>query len=213
MGTVAKAPANTGGDFKPAPSGNHLAVCVGVIDLGTQFSKGYQGAEDTWKQQLMLRWELVDELRDDGTPFVISRRLTNSLHEKAGLRAILESWRGKPFTEGELAGFDVANVLGVPCRITVVHKPRQDGQGVYANVAGVAPLGKRDSIPEPTNIPLYFSLDDGRTPEQADLPEWLCVLIRQSRELAGTVPPPAKGDPSNVDGAEDEDEDKPKPRF
>ena len=127
MGTVARVPDSSGGGT-PAPEGNHLAVCVGVIDLGTQYSKFY----DTWKPKVMIQWELSDELMGDGRPFVISRRFTLSLHENAGLRKILNSWRGRPFTPEEAAGFDIAKVLGKPGMVNVVHEPKEGGGGVFA---------------------------------------------------------------------------------
>ena len=40
MGLIARD--SGGGDYKPAPAGNHIARCVQVIDLGTQVVE-YQG--------------------------------------------------------------------------------------------------------------------------------------------------------------------------
>ena len=56
---------NDGGDFTPAPAGNHIAICFGVVDLGTQHSEAF-----TWKDKhvpasdkptIMLMWELPNE--------------------------------------------------------------------------------------------------------------------------------------------------------
>jgi hypothetical protein len=66
----------------------------------------------------------------------IGSKFTLSLHEKASLRKILQSWRGKAFTPEELKKFDVTTILGKPCLITVTHEPK-DGGGVYANVGAV----------------------------------------------------------------------------
>ena len=110
MGLMAKD--SGGGDYTPPPQGTHPAVCCAVIDLGTQHSELY----DKWQQKVLLGWELdADPPRDDGAPHTAWRRFTLSLHQKAGLRAVLEAWRGKNFTGEELAGFDLATVAGKGC--------------------------------------------------------------------------------------------------
>ena len=86
-----------GGSFTPVPAGSHLAVCYRIIDLGTQ--KVVFQNENKFLRKVMVSWELPDEKMDDGRPFVISKRYTWSMHEKATLRKHLEAWRGKGFSE------------------------------------------------------------------------------------------------------------------
>jgi len=124
---IVKEPEST---FEPAPAGMHLAVCVDVVDLGVV--ETHFGA----KAQMRLVWQL-DERMDDGKPYVVMQRYKPSLHEKAKLRQHLESWRGRPFTRDELAGFDLENLIGVPCQINVVHKETE--RAVYANIAAITP--------------------------------------------------------------------------
>jgi hypothetical protein len=50
-----------------------------------------------------------------------------SLNEQANLRSILEGWRGKAFSEEELAGFDIAALLGKPCLVDIEHKAKRNG--------------------------------------------------------------------------------------
>jgi hypothetical protein len=195
MGTVAKLSGT--GQSKPAPAGNHVAVCVGVIDLGTQFVKGYQGQPDDWVYQVMLQWELSDALMDDGRPFMVSRRLRLSMHEMSGLRKILQSWRGGSFSEAEAREFDVKNVLGKPCMLNLVHKTSEKSGTVYANVDSISPLHKQIARPEPVNPLVYYAIEEG-DPEKAGLPEWVCKLIRQSKEFTGQSPasmPTTNGSP------------------
>ncbi len=123
--------------FKPAPAGVHQAVCVDVVDMGLM--------EVTWlgvtkkKPKLRVVWQ-IEELMEDGKPFIVQKRYTASLHEKAGLRKDLESWRGRAFTDAELDEFDVEKLLGVNCLLNVVHVVRE-GQ-TYANVSAVMPIQK-----------------------------------------------------------------------
>lgn len=180
MGTVAK---NSGGDFPKAPVGTHVARCYQVIDLGHQ-KIVWQGKEK-WQPKVMFTWELCGEPMEDGRPFAVSNRYTLSLAETSALRPALESWRGKPFTEAELEGFDVQNVLGAYCMLGVVHNS-VDGK-VYANVSAILPLPKGMAKPAPVNDNLYFDIE---TDDAAKLPEWLQKTIAKSREKSGEPAPP-----------------------
>ena len=57
-------------------------------------------------------------------PAAISKEFTLSLHERANLRRVLISWRGRQFTAEELGGFELANVLGANAMLNVVHNDR-----------------------------------------------------------------------------------------
>lgn len=166
-----------GGDFSPMPSGNHVAVCNMVVDLGKQRTVSQQYGEKI-KHQVWIRWETPDETIEwtdrDGNgrsgPRVIGKTYTVSLHENANLRADLESWRGRPFTSDELAGFDISKLLGVPCMVNVTHAEK--GGKTYANIAAVTPLPKalKENPPRATQ---GLILHDEDNDAYTDLPEWL----------------------------------------
>lgn len=137
----------TAGDsktFTPAPEGTHQAVCVDVIDKGLLPNRFKEG---TFQHKVDLAWQ-IDELRDDGKRFLVFKRYTLSLNEKANLRHDLESWRGRPFTEDELRGFDVESVIGANGLVNVQHNTR--GEKTYANVKTVMalPKGMQRMFPE-----------------------------------------------------------------
>lgn len=119
--------------FTPAPAGTHQAVCVDVIDKGMQDTKFGQ------KHKVDLAWQ-IGERRDDGKPYLVFKRYTLSINEKANLRKDLESWRGKAFTRDEEMQFDVESVLGANCLVNVQHN--QNGDKTYANVVAVMALPK-----------------------------------------------------------------------
>ena len=127
--------------YSPAPAGSHIATCTAVIDLGTQESN-FNG-EIKRQRKLMLTFELNEEagLRDDGKRYAISKRYTASLHEKSSLRKDLIAWRGRDFTPAELEGFEVNNVAGKTCMISVAHVEK--GGSTYANIVSImgAPRG------------------------------------------------------------------------
>jgi hypothetical protein len=128
--------------YSPAPAGSHIATCTAVIDLGTQESN-FNG-EIKRQRKLMLTFELNEEagLRDDGKRHAISKRYTASLHEKSSLRKDLIAWRGRDFSPEELLGFEVNNVAGKTCMISVAHVEKGGGS-TYANIVSImgAPKG------------------------------------------------------------------------
>jgi hypothetical protein len=136
MALIAKA-SGDGGGGTPAPEGAHQAVCVDVIDKG-MVESNFDG-KPKMQHKVSVCWQ-IDEKRDDGKRFLVYKRYTLSLNEKATLRKDLESWRGRAFTRDEEMGFDVETVIGANCLINVQHAKK--GDKTYANVVSVMPLFK-----------------------------------------------------------------------
>ncbi len=143
-----------GGNFQIAPAGNHLGICYQMVELGQLFDAKY----DKYSRKVLLGRELPMETMDDGRPFIVSNRFTASLGENAALRRQLESWRGRPFSAQELAGFDLKAVLGKPCMVNIVHK--QVGDKTYANITSITPLPKGMEVPAQQNANQVFEFGD-----------------------------------------------------
>lgn len=145
-----------GTDFEQPPIGTHVARCIKLIDIGTQQGE-YQG-KATYRRQVIIGWELPNELMSEGEhagkPFTVSRFYTASLGEKANLRADLKNWRGRDFTDEELAGFEAKNILGKPCMLSVTLNDKGK-----ARVTGVMALPKGTPVPDQFNESLFFSLE------------------------------------------------------
>lgn len=128
--------------FAPAPEGVHQAVCVDIEDLGLIKSPYLDDkGNEKWQHKVKVYWQ-IGELRQDGKRFVLSKRYTLSLHEKASLRHDLEAWRGRAFSEQELKGFDVESVKDANCLLNVQHRQNADKSRTYANVVSIMPLVK-----------------------------------------------------------------------
>lgn len=188
---IAKA---SGGDFQPAPTGTHLARCVGVIALGTQ-----QPGNPTFNAafKVLLVWELPDEMVGDKA-MTCHAEYGCFLGEKANLRHDLESWRGRPFTSQELDGFDVAQVLDVPCMISIIHKPSGKG-AVYAKVTAVSKLPKSMQPKPRVNELIHFEIEQGRDTTFAKLPKWIQDKIAKCDEWQQKAP----ADPGAMRAPED----------
>lgn len=182
MGTTAKA--SSGEGFEIPDAGAVVGRCYMVADLGTQ-DTSYKGVAKK-AHKILISWELAQKM-EDGRPFAISSRYTLSLFDQAILRQHLESWRGRGFTDEELNGFDVKNVLGHYCLLSVVHNT--EGDKTYANVKGIMPLPKGMEKPAPVNQDVYFDIDTG---DINTLPEWVQNVVKKSDEwkAKGTAPAP-----------------------
>jgi len=162
MPIIAKA---GGGSFAPAPAGTHSAVCCDVVDLGV-LEVNYAGKTKR-QHKITVIWQ-IGERRDDDKLFLLRKRYTLSLHEKASLRKDLESWRGRSFTPAELEGFDIETLLGVPCLLSVIHQAK-DGD-IFANISAIMRLPKGM---EALKVVDYVRVCD-REPTQAEptQPQW-----------------------------------------
>ena len=190
----------------PIPAGTHLAICVSVYDLGTQTDTVYERTN----QKILIGWELPNERttgeKDGETwdrPRMISRSYNASFNIKASLRKHLEAWRGRDFTETELAGFDLRNVLAKPCMLTVVNKTSAAGNQ-YAAIAAVAALEEGRPAPDPESPLVFFSMSGGDEEIPDGTPDWIKELIEASPEFQGAG---EVHDPAPEPAEEDDDDD------
>lgn len=182
-----------GTSFAPCPAGSYLARCARIIDLGTQ-ATDYQGQAKHARKVLISFAVLDDEVRrDNGEPYLLSKRYTASLHEKAGLRKDLASWRGRDFTPEELKGFDLRDILGKSAFVSVVEVAK-DGK-TFANIGALMRPPKGLADRHPLNEPLLL-WDMSATPEPdwqafAKLPPKLQAQIEASPEFKALRKPAA----------------------
>lgn len=167
-----------GSEFIPAPAGAHVARCIGCVSLGTQQPNNPQ-FNATFK--ILLIWELPDELLPNGQAMTVSKEMSCSLSEKANLRHMLESWRGRAFTREELAGFDVAQVIDVPCLLNVIHKQSAKGR-TYADVVAASKLPKNMAAKPRVNDLVHYEIEDGANDVFKALPEFIRKKIASSAE-------------------------------
>lgn len=177
MGLIAK----EGGSFELVPAGVYSAVCTRVIDLGLQHNMKFGKDE----HKVLIQFE-IDAKMTDGKPFMIGNRYTVSLGQKAHLRADLESWRGRPFTQAELDAFDLRAVLGAPAMLNVMHSP----DGKYSNIASIMPLPRGMQKLAPVGELLCFDTENWDEAVFQKLSDKLKERI-MARTVPGSAPPPA----------------------
>ena len=166
------------------PAGSYSARCYSMIHIGT-IEETFNG-ETKERNKVRITWELPNELitfnEERGEqPRVIAKEFTLSLHEKSTLRAFLESWRGKSFTDKEANSFDITNLLGVPCLLSITHKTSGNGK-TYANIASVSMLPKGMDCPEQINQNQEFTYDNFKEELFDSFPDFIKEKIVMSKE-------------------------------
>lgn len=167
-----------------------------MIDLGTH-DKIWEG-KSRKSHEIRISWELPLETADFGKgeqPFAVHKTYTLSLSEKANLRHDLETWRSRPFTEAELAEFDVSKVLGAACMVTVTHVEKKGSR--YANVTAVTAIPKGMVCPILVNPLVEFSLETHDETVFRSLPDFLKELIESSDEWKQQQEPPHEAPPED----------------
>jgi len=191
MAHQSKAP-DSDQDFEITPAGNHFARCCLVAYMGWHEHE-FQGKKNL-KPDMLFTFELCNTRNAEGKPFTISAFYTDSLHEKANMRRMLENWRGRAFSKEELRGFEINKVLDKPCLVSVVHKENKT-KDIKARIQAVCGVPKGTVVPELINPPLYYTVEQD-DPESCDilmLPEWIRKTLAKAVPAPGT--PPDKGPP------------------
>jgi len=174
------------GDFELMPQDTHMAVCYGVIDLGTQRAE-FQGKEKL-QHKIILLFEVPSctiEIDGEEHPMVISKEYSASTHEKSNLYKDLVSWRGRNLTPEEAADFDLTALAGKPCQIQVVHKKSAKGRD-YAFINAVIKFPNGVPPLRSVNDPIVYELTKDYI--HPDIPEWIQDKIKASLEFTGERP-------------------------
>lgn len=177
---------NSGGSsFTPIEAGNYPARCYQMIHIGT-IEENILGTVKKLNK-VRLTWELPTEMKEwkegEGEkPAIISKDFTLSMNEKATLRKMLASWRGKDFSEEEAKAFDVTKLLGVACLVNVIHKPSKDGSKTYAEIGSISPLPKGMTCDPQINPSAALSYDAFDSQLFESLPDFIKDKIKSSDE-------------------------------
>ena len=161
----------------PVEPGVYMAVCVGVVDLGEQYSEKFK----SYSNKVKFVWALPGEtIEIDGKQEErqLSKEFTISASKKSNLRAFLESWNAKSYSDEEFGEVDLFNQIGKACQLQVV----LNDTGEYSNVANLMPLPK--GMPIPTSKTAFFTWDMDAWDDAVfeKLPEWTQEQIKKSTQ-------------------------------
>lgn len=154
-----------------------MAVCVGVIDLGEQYSEMFK----SYSNKVMFVWELPGEtIEIDGEqkPRQLSKEFTISSSKKGNLRGFIESWNGKSYTDDEFMEFDLFDQVGKPCQLNVVLNETKE----YANVDNLMPIPRGFPAPTTDTKLIRWDMDKWDDAVFAEIPEWIQEKIKKSTQ-------------------------------
>lgn len=161
----------------PVEPGVYMAICVGVIDLGEQYSDKFK----TFANKVKIVFELVGETVEvDGEqkPRQLSKEFTISASKKANLRTFLQSWNTATYSDDEFNDLELFDQLGKPCQLTVVLNETKE----YANIESI--MGIPKGFPAPTTTTELIKWDMSQWDDEvfAKLPDWVQDQIKNSTE-------------------------------
>lgn len=161
----------------PVEPGVYMAVCVGVIDLGEQYSEQFKN----YSNKCMIVWELPGETVEiDGEqkPRQLSKEFTISSSNKSNLRKFIESWNGKTYSDDDFLDLDIFDQIGKPCQLNVV----LNSTGEYANVDNIMPIPRGFSAPTTDTPPVRWDIEQWDDKVFESLPEWIREKIKKSTQ-------------------------------
>ena len=183
----------------PLEAGSYPARCVQVIDIGDQMND----LSGKLQREVMILFEIPSErinVNGEDKPRMISATYTLSLSDKAKLRSVLESWRGKQFTDEELAAFDLRKVLNTPCLLSVVEKTSKTSGNKYSSIGSISRCMKGVPVPQPDTQIMAFDLDEpGCLDTLATLPEWVQERVKQGQTYKDMISNPKNFDDISSD--------------
>lgn len=170
-------------EIKQLEPGVYTGIATAIIDLGIQENTMYGKQQ----RKAIIVWNIVGEtikVNDEELPRVISKEYTMSLGEKSTLRKDLEAWRGRPFTTEELQGFDLKNILNVPCQLQINQQER-NGK-TYVNIAAIMAIPKGMSVAPVDNVYIFDTYDLTTWENYDKIANWIKEKIKKALNLAET---------------------------
>ena len=138
--------------YKPHGTGQFIALCADVIDLGEKVDSG-PNFPDKLSPKCVLAFQTGYKNPETGDLVDATQEYTISMNEKANLRKALESWRGQPYNEGQVSdGVPLHKLTGQWALITVAHKTSAKGR-TYAFIQSI--VGVPAMVKERPVFPTY----------------------------------------------------------
>lgn len=136
---------DTNKQIELASEDNHVAVCVGVWDMGNTAITFTATKETKILHKILIRWEIDEDIQQEGEykgkKKCVDKTYNFTFHEKSNLRRDVESWIGKLPDDVIMKGYDLENLIGQPCMLNIVHNKDEHGN-TWVNVNNISKLPK-----------------------------------------------------------------------
>ena len=173
-------------------AGNYLARLVQVIDMGLQEQRPYKGEEKPPAHEVMFTYELGTEFMvdEDGKEMEDKPRWLSETFPFHNLKAdVAKSTKRIKAIDPELVHKgNVAEMIGMPCTVTVVNNVnKKDPTKVYVDIGNVTPPMKGIPIPELKNDSRMFELDEPNMEVFESLPHWVQEKLKGNLNFNGSA--------------------------
>lgn len=161
----------------PVPAGQYLAVCVGVYDLGEQYSEKYKN----YSPKLIITFDIPTvtiEVDGKQEPRQLSKEFTISGKNNSKLRAFISSWNGVQYSDEAFGEFDPLTQVGKPAMINVL----LNETGEYANIDTIMPLFPGMPTPTTATPLMVWDMDKWDDKVFEKLPGWVQDKIKKSSQ-------------------------------
>lgn len=174
---------NGGQAIEKLENGVYTAVSSAMIDLGQQKNEQFGKIQ----RKFMMVWTIIGEeieINGEKQPRTISKEYSFSLNEKSTLRKDLQAWRGVPFKEEELQGYDLTKILNKACQLQIILEEKNNKK--YNNIAGIMSLPRGMKI-EGIDNTYYFDMTNPETwSNYCKVPNWIQEKIKKAENLGST---------------------------
>lgn len=174
---------NGGQVIEKLENGVYTAVSSAMIDLGQQRNEQFGKVQ----RKFMMIWTIIgEEIEINGKkqPRTTSKEYSFSLNEKSTLRKDLQAWRGIPFKEEELQGYDLTKILNKACQLQIILEEKNNKK--YNNIAGIMSLPKGMKV-EGLDDTYYFDMTNAETwKNYCRIPNWIQEKIKKAENLEST---------------------------
>lgn len=175
MEFIAKSEGNT--SIPKLENGVYTAISSMMIDIGSQKSV----LDNNIRRKFIMVWNVVGEfieVNKEKLPRVMSKEYTLSLNEKSNLRKDLQAWRGQAFTEEELQGFDILNVMNKPCQLQIINEEK-NGK-TYNNISAIMAMPKGMTVSTLDEITIFITNNAETWQNWEKIPKWIQDKIKKS---------------------------------
>ena len=175
MEFIAKSEGNT--SIPKLENGVYTAISSMMIDIGSQKSV----LDNNIRRKFIMVWNVVEEfieVNKEKLPRVMSKEYTLSLNEKSNLRKDLQAWRGQAFTEEELQGFDILNVMNKPCQLQIINEEK-NGK-TYNNISAIMAMPKGMTVSTLDEITIFITNNAETWQNWEKIPKWIQDKIKKS---------------------------------
>ena len=193
--------------FRPHPEGQFVGKCVDVIDLGEKV-EDFIGKPKKLSHKCAMVFRTGEQNPENNELIDIAGEYTVSMGEKANLRKILESWRGKAYTEEECdAGVPLHKLVGNFALLTIDQKTSSNNRK-YARILSVTGIPKqmRSTLPAFEEYTRAEYWEEKKAAYQKEADAFMASFAPEPK--AGRLTGPNDGDPGmDYPGDMEDDQD------